>query len=129
MWVPVGFGAYPHLVVDWSFPRDDHDPFERIAQLPPPTGSDPRKQHVITRALLKGFAEPGTAGKGWTLSPYDVVTAINAQNLILPAGTAKIGTREYPVRMNSSPEVVDALPLLSTVSSAERPPSTRTTLP
>jgi multidrug efflux pump subunit AcrB len=43
------------------------------------------------------------------LSPNDVVTAINAQNLILPTGYTKIGTREYGVRMNSSPEVVEAL--------------------
>jgi len=87
VWVPVGCGAYPHLVVDWSFPSDDHDPFERIAQLPPPTGSDPRKQHVITRALLKGFAEPGTAGKGWTLTPYDVVN----RRLLKPRGVRGCG--------------------------------------
>ena len=31
------------------------------------------------------------------LSPSDVVNAISAQNLILPAGTAKIGAREYSV--------------------------------
>jgi multidrug efflux pump subunit AcrB len=43
------------------------------------------------------------------LSPYDVVNAINAQNLILPTGFAKFGTREYGVRMNSSPELLDAL--------------------
>ncbi len=43
------------------------------------------------------------------LSPIDVVNAINAQNLILPTGFTKIGTREYGVRMNSSPEVVEAL--------------------
>ncbi len=43
------------------------------------------------------------------LSPYDVVTALNSQNLILPAGLAKIGTREYGVRMNSSPETVEEL--------------------
>lgn len=43
------------------------------------------------------------------LSPNDVVNAINAQNLILPTGFTKIGTREYGVRMNSSPEVVEAL--------------------
>src|SRR5437016_1240959 len=33
------------------------------------------------------------------LSPLDVVNAISAQNLILPAGTAKIGTFEYNVNM------------------------------
>src|SRR4051812_35726920 len=41
----------------------------------------------------------------WGISPQDVSNAVNAQNLILPAGTAKIGTQEYPVRLNSSPEV------------------------
>src|SRR6185436_17167087 len=35
--------------------------------------------------------------------------AINLQNLILPAGTIKMGEREYNVRLNSSPELVDAL--------------------
>ena len=37
------------------------------------------------------------------LSPTDVVNAIDTQNLILPAGTAKIGPQEYHVEMNSSP--------------------------
>lgn len=36
------------------------------------------------------------------LSPADVVNAVNAQSLILPGGTAKIGTREYNVQMNGS---------------------------
>ena len=40
---------------------------------------------------------------GNDLSPTDVSQAMNAQNLILPAGTAKIGDREYYVRLNSSP--------------------------
>jgi multidrug efflux pump subunit AcrB len=43
------------------------------------------------------------------LSPSDVSAAINAQSPILPAGTAKIGEREYNVRLNSSPDVVEAL--------------------
>jgi multidrug efflux pump subunit AcrB len=46
---------------------------------------------------------------GFGLSASDVSTAINLQNLILPSGTAKIGTQEYYVRLNSSPEVVDAI--------------------
>ncbi len=44
-----------------------------------------------------------------TASRHDVVNAINAQNLILPTGTAKIGTREYSVQLNSSPDTVEAL--------------------
>src|SRR5262249_48843209 len=43
------------------------------------------------------------------LSPTDVVNAINAQNLILPAGSAKIGLRQYDIRLNSSPEAIAAL--------------------
>src|SRR3954466_14359718 len=45
----------------------------------------------------------------WGISPQDVSNAINAQNLILPAGTAKIGDQEYQVRLNSSPETAVAL--------------------
>ena len=43
------------------------------------------------------------------LAPVDVVNAVNAQNLILPGGTAKIGTREYNVEMNGSTQTVAAL--------------------
>jgi len=38
----------------------------------------------------------------WGISSQEVSNAVNAQNLILPAGTSKIGDREYPVRLNSS---------------------------
>ncbi len=43
------------------------------------------------------------------LSPQDVANAIFTQNVILPAGTSKIGTREYDVFINSSPEVLNDL--------------------
>ena len=43
------------------------------------------------------------------LSPLDVVNAISAQNLILPAGTAKIGAFEYNVDMNGSPTTIKGL--------------------
>src|SRR5882724_4706726 len=43
------------------------------------------------------------------LSPQDVANAIFTQNVILPAGTSKIGTREYDVFINSSPEILDDL--------------------
>ena len=43
------------------------------------------------------------------VSPVDVSAAINAQSPILPAGTAKLGDREYSVRLNNSPDVVDLL--------------------
>ncbi|MGA8230717.1 MAG: efflux RND transporter permease subunit [Candidatus Acidiferrales bacterium] len=43
------------------------------------------------------------------LSPNDIVNTINAQNLILPAGTAKIGEYEYEVNLNSAPERIQEL--------------------
>ncbi len=43
------------------------------------------------------------------LSPSDVVNAINLQNLILPTGTAKIGTFEYEVDTNGAPLTVPEL--------------------
>ncbi len=43
------------------------------------------------------------------LTPVDVNNAISAQNLILPAGTAKMGAREYNVFLNSSPGAVEEL--------------------
>jgi len=43
------------------------------------------------------------------LSPIDVSNALNQQNLILPAGTAKLAQTEYLIRVNSSPLQLDAL--------------------
>src|SRR5579862_8220340 len=41
------------------------------------------------------------------LSAEDVLGALQASNIILPAGTARIGRREYDVAMNSSPPSVE----------------------
>jgi len=43
------------------------------------------------------------------LAPDDVVSAISSQNLILPAGTEKIGTKEMFVNLNASPRQIDEL--------------------
>src|ERR1700731_175906 len=43
------------------------------------------------------------------LSATDIVNAVNAQNLILPTGTVKLGTLEYTVEMNGSPQTVAGL--------------------
>jgi multidrug efflux pump subunit AcrB len=70
------------------------------AAVPYPYGG---KQRVIsvdldTQALL---------AKG--LTPSDVVNAVNAQNLVLPSGTAKIGPTEYNIDMHGSPDTVAGL--------------------
>ena len=41
------------------------------------------------------------------LSAADVSAALGNQNLILPAGEAKIGDKDYQIRLNSSPRVLD----------------------
>jgi multidrug efflux pump subunit AcrB len=43
------------------------------------------------------------------LTPTDVVNAVNAQNLTLPSGLAKIGDTQYTVRTNAMPTTVDDL--------------------
>ena len=43
------------------------------------------------------------------LSPNDIVNAVNAQNLILPSGTIKLGTVEYNVEMNGTPATIAEL--------------------
>jgi multidrug efflux pump subunit AcrB len=43
------------------------------------------------------------------LSPSDVVNTVSLQNLILPSGTAKIGSYEYQVDLNGAPLAVQEL--------------------
>jgi len=70
------------------------------ASIPFPYGGKQRQIMVdLKPALLQS--------KG--LSPQDISTALNNQNLILPSGTAKIGQFEYYVDMNASPASVQEL--------------------
>src|SRR5262249_52988255 len=43
------------------------------------------------------------------LTPMDVVNAVNAQNLTVPSGTAKIGDTQYTVRTNATPSTIEDL--------------------
>src|SRR2546427_4563094 len=70
------------------------------AQVPLPYGGKVRAV-VVDIDPQKLFA--------WGISPSDVTTAVNQQNVILPSGTAKIGSLEYNVLMNGSPDVVAGL--------------------
>jgi multidrug efflux pump subunit AcrB len=68
--------------------------------LPTPAGGKYRQVMVDidqTKLLAKG------------LTPLQVVNAVNAQNLTLPGGTAKIGKVQYTVRTNSMPPTIEAL--------------------
>jgi CzcA family heavy metal efflux pump len=72
----------------------------RGVALPFPFGG---KQRLISVDL------DSTALQAKGLSPVDIVNAVNAQNLILPTGTAKLGSLEYTVEMNGSPQTVAEL--------------------
>src|SRR6266853_6400051 len=43
------------------------------------------------------------------LSSGDVVAALSNQNIVFPSGTAKIGAKQYPVDVNTSPALIDTL--------------------
>ncbi|HXJ59939.1 MAG TPA: efflux RND transporter permease subunit [Verrucomicrobiae bacterium] len=43
------------------------------------------------------------------LSQQDVVNALISQNLVYPSGTAKIGSNEYPIDLNTSPNLIARL--------------------
>src|SRR6202049_4823137 len=43
------------------------------------------------------------------LTPLDIVNAVNAQNLTLPSGTAKMGSTQYAVLTNATPTSIDQL--------------------
>lgn len=70
------------------------------ASIPQPYGGkQPQIQVDLNLAALQA--------KG--LAPLDVVNAIGAQNLVLPAGTSKIGSTEYDVDINASTRTVAEL--------------------
>jgi len=70
------------------------------ASIPLPYGGKPRQ--IMVDLDLQALQAEG-------LSALDVSGAINAQNLLLPAGNVKMGEREYTVRLNSSPDTVAEL--------------------
>ncbi len=70
------------------------------AATPYPYGGKPRQVQVdLDSAKLQAFG----------LTPVDIVNAVSAQNLILPAGTTKIGPTEYSVEMNGNPQTIAEL--------------------
>jgi len=70
------------------------------AQTPFPYGGKQRQIQV-------DLDLPALQAKG--LSPADIVTAVNAQNLIVPSGTMKVDRWEYAIETNSAPDVVNEL--------------------
>jgi multidrug efflux pump subunit AcrB len=72
----------------------------RGAMIPWPYGG---KQRVVAVDLNL------SALKAKNILAQDVVNAINAQNLVLPSGTTKIGAMEYDVAVDANTRVIDEL--------------------
>src|ERR1700740_110683 len=70
------------------------------AEVPSPYGGKPR-------VIMADLDQQALQARG--LTPADVSGALQAQNVILPAGDVKIGKLDYLVAMNNSPDVIEAI--------------------
>ncbi|MGO8945466.1 MAG: efflux RND transporter permease subunit [Syntrophobacteraceae bacterium] len=72
----------------------------RGAQVPYPYGGKPR--------IIMADLDQQALGS-LSLSPSDVSEALLRQNVILPAGDVKIGSKDYTLTANNSPDVVEVI--------------------
>src|SRR6202453_1077988 len=70
------------------------------AEVPYPYGGKPR-------VVMADLDQQAMEARG--LSPSDVSLALVHQNVILPAGDVKIGSKDYTLTMNNSPDIIEAL--------------------
>jgi multidrug efflux pump subunit AcrB len=70
------------------------------AEVPYPYGGKPR-------VVMADLNQQAMEARG--LSPSDVSLALLHQNVILPAGDVKIGSKDYTLTMNNSPDIIEAL--------------------
>ncbi|HEY4131850.1 MAG TPA: efflux RND transporter permease subunit, partial [Gemmatimonadaceae bacterium] len=78
--------------------------FLRLRLFTIPGLSTPAPYGGKTREITIDVDPNKLTGKG--LSATDVLNAVNNSNVFIPAGTARIGDREYNVSMNSSPSAL-----------------------
>src|SRR3984957_5891107 len=70
------------------------------AEVPYPYGGKPR-------VIMADMDSQALQARG--LSASDVSTALQHQNVILPAGDVKIGDKDYSLTMNNSPDLIDSI--------------------
>lgn len=70
------------------------------ASVPYPYGGKPR-------VIMVDLDQAALAARG--MSPTEVSGALSRQNVIAPAGDVKVGSQDYPVLMNNSPDVIDRM--------------------
>ena len=70
------------------------------AEVPYPYGGKPR-------VIMVDLDQQALESRG--LSPSDVAAAIQQQNVILPSGDVKIGSKDYTLATNNSPDAITAI--------------------
>ncbi len=70
------------------------------AEVPYPYGGTPR-------VIMADLDAQAMQSRG--LTPADVSEALAKENVILPAGDVKIGTKDYTVSMNNSPDLIEEI--------------------
>jgi multidrug efflux pump subunit AcrB len=70
------------------------------AEVPQPYGGKPR-------VIMADLDPQALAARG--LSPADVSEALQRQNVILPSGDVKIGSKDYELSMNNSPDLIQTI--------------------
>ena len=70
------------------------------AEVPYPYGGKPR-------VIMADLDAQAMQARG--LSPADVSAALQSQNVVLPSGDVKIGSLDYSLAMNNSPDVIEAI--------------------
>jgi multidrug efflux pump subunit AcrB len=69
----------------------------RGASVPYPYGGKPR-------VIMADLDQEALQSRG--LTPADISEALSRQNVIMPSGDVKIGSKDYTVAMNNSPDVI-----------------------
>ncbi|MGP8152640.1 MAG: efflux RND transporter permease subunit [Smithella sp.] len=70
------------------------------AEVPYPYGGKPR-------VIMADLDQQALESRG--MSPSDVSQALQNQNVILPAGDVKIGSKDYTLKMNNSVDIIEAI--------------------
>lgn len=102
--VPVAQLTLTSSTIDEAKIADYGQNFLRLRLFTIPGLSTPAPYGGKTREITVDVNPAKLAAEG--LSANDVVTAVNNANVFIPAGTARLGDREYNVALNSSPSAV-----------------------
>src|ERR1700739_3187575 len=70
------------------------------AEVPYPYGGKPR-------VIMADLDQDALNARG--LTPSDVAHALQRQNVILPSGDVKVGSKDYSLSMNNSPDVIASI--------------------